>query len=437
MGQIEELPDDIDEAASMVPKPNPTSTASSSSAPTPSQRVENTSDAQWIHPASSKSDEAKSLQGPTPPEPASVDDTISSMNRHPLFMTSIDESDGKGGENIDLQALKALAYDGTPLEIADNFREQGNGAFREKRYADARQFYTQGITAVEMKPAEPPAPQSTVMTAEEKSKALELLLLNRAAANLALQNYRATTQDCTSALTYNEANIKIWFRLVTAQIALSWFPQATRSLEIALVKFPADSALLGLQSRLAARLEQEEKAVKERKGRQDRKIAVAKALAKALHSRGVKVRMTAHAPDMDDAIIRLVPDPLNVDDTSQVVYPVLFLFPLAQQSNLVKAIGETEVVGSWAEQVCSAIEAIWDTERKYAWGESGRGLELFMDTSKGGMVKIGKKVKLGKILSGGRVELVDGIVQVFIVPTGEAVEWVQSKKNASNNSEAS
>jgi hypothetical protein len=93
---------------------------------------------------------------------------LQEMSRHPLFMqTLVDPTDPR--ENPELEALQALAYEGTPTEIATNFKDQGNEAFREKRFRDALEFYTKGIWA--------------------KSGDEELdrtLCLNRAAANLEL-----------------------------------------------------------------------------------------------------------------------------------------------------------------------------------------------------------------------------------------------------------
>ena len=40
-------------------------------------------------------------------------------------MTKLDETDGDGGENVNLEALKSLAYEGDPDEIASNFKNQG------------------------------------------------------------------------------------------------------------------------------------------------------------------------------------------------------------------------------------------------------------------------------------------------------------------------
>lgn len=78
----------------------------------------------------------------------SADEILKEMNRVPLFMTSLDETDGDGGDNTMLEAIKALAYEGTRAEVAENFRQQGNEAARAKLWKDAREFYTKGIQAL-------------------------------------------------------------------------------------------------------------------------------------------------------------------------------------------------------------------------------------------------------------------------------------------------
>ncbi|KAL6015413.1 HSP70/90 co-chaperone, partial [Candidozyma auris] len=75
----------------------------------------------------------------------STDEVLKEINRLPFFMTELDETDGEGGQNESLEALKSLAYDGEPHEIAANFKNQGNECYKVKRYKDAVQFYTQGI----------------------------------------------------------------------------------------------------------------------------------------------------------------------------------------------------------------------------------------------------------------------------------------------------
>jgi hypothetical protein len=103
-------------------------------------------------------DDATAASAPLPPgmqktKEYSVDELLKEMNRVPLFMTSLDETDGEGGENIQLEALKALAYEGTRAEIAQNFREQGTELIKtEKRYREARDFYTKALEALKAPP---------------------------------------------------------------------------------------------------------------------------------------------------------------------------------------------------------------------------------------------------------------------------------------------
>ena len=59
----------------------------------------------------------------------SADEILADLNKIPLFMTTLEEND-------DIEALKALAYEGTPLEVATGFKERGNESFKEKGYKD-------------------------------------------------------------------------------------------------------------------------------------------------------------------------------------------------------------------------------------------------------------------------------------------------------------
>jgi hypothetical protein len=78
----------------------------------------------------------------------SADEVLKEMNRMPLFMTTLDETDGEGGENMMLEALRAIAYEGTRYEIAENFRQQGNECARAKQWTDAKEFYDKAIAAL-------------------------------------------------------------------------------------------------------------------------------------------------------------------------------------------------------------------------------------------------------------------------------------------------
>lgn len=81
-----------------------------------------------------------------------ADAILASLNRTPLFMTSLDDGDGQGGANVELEALRALAHEGTRTEVAAGFREQGNELARLRRWADARSCYDQALAALKATP---------------------------------------------------------------------------------------------------------------------------------------------------------------------------------------------------------------------------------------------------------------------------------------------
>lgn len=137
----------------------------------------------------------------------SVDDLMAEMNKIPLFMTSLDDPEG---ENEQLEALKALAYEGTRAEIAQNFREQGTELIREeKRYAEAREYYTKAIVALRSPPPEPDPEQGPSVVeideeAEERKEREieEVCLVNRALCNLEMSSsapYRRIGASCPLA----------------------------------------------------------------------------------------------------------------------------------------------------------------------------------------------------------------------------------------------
>lgn len=46
-----------------------------------------------------------------------TEEFLKAMNKMPLFMTELDEKGVDGEENLELEALKALAYEGEPHEV--------------------------------------------------------------------------------------------------------------------------------------------------------------------------------------------------------------------------------------------------------------------------------------------------------------------------------
>jgi hypothetical protein len=127
-----------------------------------------------------------------------ADAMFKELNRSPFFMTSLPEDDGE--ENILVEALKSMAYEGTRDQIAENFKNQGNEAVAEKRWFDAREFYSKAIAALKGPKVPSHLEEGNPMlkvveleddeTIEKKERALEeSCLSNRALCQLEMSTY--------------------------------------------------------------------------------------------------------------------------------------------------------------------------------------------------------------------------------------------------------
>jgi len=321
---------------------------------------------------------------------------------------------------------------------------------REKRWKDGKEFYTKGLAALKQPQQNPTATNDDSKEIAEvdpeaegrKEKEIEeACYINRALCNLEIrpsslttnhletsltesncpENYRSCTTDCASTLRLNPYNIKAYYRSTLALLSLSHLPSAHDALSHGLALSPTNPSLLSVQIRLSA-AEATAATALARKTEAENLLKKEKlVLATALKARGISIRKTAQPPDLEDATIHLEPDPLS--PTSHVVYPVLLLYPLAAQSDFIKAFAETDTL---QQHLGYIFPLPWDGKGEYTTG----GVECFMETSMGGMVKVGRKVGLGACLGSGKGkgEVVDGVVRVMVVPKGEVGPWVEGVK---------
>jgi hypothetical protein len=194
MAKVEELSKDFDENLNLNPVPRNDNAANAGSLPDLLDQMLSQDVPFPKKPAQASGGSA----GPAlPPAMENVrqytaDEVVTMLNRTPLFMTTLDETDGEGGENIELAALRALAYDGTRAEIAGNFREQGNDQARVKRWRDAREFYDKALAALKAPHQVNPEAEEDLVELDEEAEAKkekvieEACHINRALCNLEL-----------------------------------------------------------------------------------------------------------------------------------------------------------------------------------------------------------------------------------------------------------
>lgn len=121
---------------------------------------------------------------------------------------------------------------------------------------------------------------------------------------------------------------------------------------------------------------------------------------------------------MEDAAISLE-DPK--DPASELSFPVLFLYPLHAQTDFIKAVREGESVVQHLEYI---LPLPWDEKGEYRLDD----VECYMETSGGGLIKAGKKLTLVKLLGSGKMEILDGLVRIYVVPKARASEWIEQFK---------
>ncbi|PHH86265.1 hypothetical protein CDD83_10492 [Cordyceps sp. RAO-2017] len=125
---------------------------------------------------------------------------------------------------------------------------------------------------------------------------------------------------------------------------------------------------------------------------------------------------------MDGVGVALCPDP--DDPRSALCFPTVLLYPLRLESDFVKAFAETETVD---DHLAYVLPPPWDDADAAEYAESA-GVACYVETRDGGLLKVGKRVPLLKVLSTGRVELVDSLLRIFVVPVAKANDWVATFK---------
>ncbi|KAK3066697.1 HSP70/90 co-chaperone [Teratosphaeriaceae sp. CCFEE 6253] len=344
------------------------------------------------------------MRADLPSSTKTADELVAEMKRMPLFMTSMDDLDE---DNEMLQAIRAIAYEGTRAEVAGNFRTQDNECVKEKQWSDARTFYAKGLAALKA-PRQGPPPDAEVEEIDEEVEEKKGRALEEAC--YANRNYGSCNRDCAGALRLNPRNVKAWYRAAQACLALDKIAEADDACQGGLDVDPTNVALQSLLVKVEA--SRSHRADLDQ-AREDRKARTIRETATLRLARNIAARKTASPPEMEDANVKLE-DPVNANSTLTI--PMMLLYPLHAQSDFVKACTEHETVMQHLEYV---LPTPWDEKHEYTL----QSVDCYMETLQGGLIKAGKKLSLLKLLASGKVEIVDGLVSVYVVPRARATEW--------------
>ncbi|KAH9991648.1 40S ribosomal protein S7 [Russula compacta] len=350
---------------------------------------------------------------PRPPPP-SYEEHYASLETLPLFMSSLPDDPS---DNPALSALQDLAHDGTPDEIAQNFKEQGNEYFRGKRYREALGFYAQGVDA---KP--------------DDAQLREALLLNRAACNLELHNYGSVLRDSATVIAANPRSSKAYYRAGLALLALE---RADEALDVCARAGEAgadDAGFRSLRGRAEKKREElrqkegdrRERARQSTEGRQRLNVAIAK--RNLINVPNPEGNQNPYAPKFD---------PEDATGTT-LIMPVFFLYPEHGTSDAVPQFVEDSTIGAHLAVMfpSDAPPQPWDVEGKYVDNGS---LVVYATTRQKRLLKVGRKMTLldlyraasnggvvGPDGKGDGLEMMDWCLSLVVVPKGEVErKWTE------------
>ena len=355
---------------------------------------------------------------PKPGEPAlppqlseytekSTDDVMKALNRLPFFMTELDETDGEGGENANLEALKSLAYEGEPHEIAGNFKNQGNDCYKAKQYKNAEIYYTKGIDD------------------DCNDNALNAALyLNRAACNLELKNYRRCIEDCKKVLILDDKNIKACFRAAKALFLVERYDESKQLLNYGLSIDSSNTSLLQLSRQVDEKVKKIEEAKQRKEKEENERKMKQSILDNSIKLRHIQVVKSTRPPELlEEATIRLE-DPTDYE--SQLIFPAMILYPTIDEFDFVAEISELSTPSEILSIVFDRPKE-WFEDPKHA-GFKPEKMVCFMETISGGLIKIGKNVAINTALMADspKAPLFDNGLRLYVVTKEASKQWIST-----------
>jgi tetratricopeptide (TPR) repeat protein len=333
---------------------------------------------------------AQEMIGPALKDPeAMINDFFST----PLFMTEAPQD----MDDPSLLAIQSLLYDGSPVEVAANFKNQGNECMKNGQFREALKYYDQGIQVVQDKIVK------------------SVLLSNAAAAHLKLGNYKMALNNTAESIRLNYKNLKSFYRSIKALVALDKIDDAIQVCEMALEieqKSPDfEQELRALQ----VLQKKKQRKLQDAQVREMEKLKKDSELIKAIKSRNIKLysRNKSHGSSILSSFHS--DHRVSLQEDGSLSWPVLFLYPEYQESDFITSFDEN--TSFWDHlQVMFQEQPPWDAKSEYGLSN----LFVYFETrgsekEPARLLKASRNMKLKTVLSSSNYTVIDGIPTFFIV----------------------
>lgn len=339
----------------------------------------------------------------------STEEIMAELNKLPFFMNDLGSEENE--DRPEIEALKALAYEGEPEEVAENFKKQGNDKYKIKFYEDAIEFYTKGINV------------------NCESNYIEAALyLNRAACNLELKNYRRCINDCKECLVRQPKNVKALFRAAKAYFAIEHYNEAMSVLNFAISIDEKNAAVNALKIKVEQKIKYVEELDEKKKKREDEKLRVEQDLERAQELRGMtSIKSSYGTETIGDAKIHLE-DPHDIE--TQLILPTVVIYPTVDEFDVINEVSELTTPLELMELVIEGRPEEYFNDGKHD-NFKPKKLEAYMETLEGGLVKLPKKSAINTVLmcQKPKVPLFDNILRIYFVPKANSANWIAKWNN--------
>lgn len=315
------------------------------------------------------------------------------MQEHPFFMT---QESTKGDLPPLVEALQQLKYDpeqNTKAELAENYKEDGNYNFKQKKYRWAIDAYTEGIK------------QNC-----DDNELNSILYANRAAAHFYLGNFRSSLNDSKKALDKNKKNLKALIRLTLCCFELGEYQECINMCDNELIA--ENDKIKKLRQKSMEVLKKIEYDRKKEISMKQKRTTDVKNIVESVKARGIKYSGSLFEsihPGASGCHVEL-------NDFDELVWPVLFLCPEYGQSDFVERFNENDSFMEHLKVMYGENPPAWDTKGKY----KAHSIKIcYQNMFEDKRIEINPRDSLKSVLTSDKYVLV-GAIPTFIILPGES-----------------
>ncbi|XP_040573554.1 DNA polymerase interacting tetratricopeptide repeat-containing, protein of 47 kDa [Lepeophtheirus salmonis] len=334
----------------------------------------------------------------------SKDNWEKEMEEHPFFATSSNE----GELSPLMQGIQDIKYspdENSPLELALNYKEDGNYGFKYKKYRIAVASYSEGLKYTK----DLPDLRTTLLT-------------NRAAAQYYLKNYRSSLMDARFAIRTTPSHLKALIRGAKCSMELSRYKECIEWCERILANDPDNEEIKDIKTKAFSKKSEQERNERKEALRIHKESILLESLLSEITSRKINLVFSKHKDQSELTLQDLIPVHPFAPEAKRLhlngphlVWPVMFVYPEFQQSDFIQELSEDDYIFDHIYVVFNPEDEppIWDTNQHYVASEVEA---FFRHMEKDSLVKIDlKKHKFRDVLCDHRYSVIDGLPEIIIL----------------------